>query len=140
MPSATSYDPIWHLCLRDVSVDSHASPTKAFINIKASKTDPFRQGVTITLGKTDQQLCPLTALLPFIALRNTQPGPLFQFTDGSFLTREKFVQEVRRLLQSAGIDPTPYSGHSFRIGAATTAARVGMDAALGGGALLISCI
>ena len=40
------------------------------------------------------------------------------------------MQEVRRLLQSAGIDPTPYSGHSFHIGAATTAARIGMDAAL----------
>ena len=91
MPSATSYDPTWHLCLREVSVNSHTSPTKALINSKASKTDSFRQGVTITQGKTDQQLCQLTALLPFIALCNTQPGPLFQFRDDSFLTIEKFM-------------------------------------------------
>ena len=37
MPSAMSYDPTWPLCLRDVSVDSHTFPTKAFINIKAPK-------------------------------------------------------------------------------------------------------
>ena len=47
--------------LRDVSIDSHTSPTKAFI--KVCQSDPFRQSVTITLGKTDQQLRPLIALL-----------------------------------------------------------------------------
>ena len=129
-PSPNSYDPTWHLCLGDLAIDSHTCPTKAFLNIKASKTDPFRQGVTITLGKTNQQLCPLAALLPYVALRGSQPGPLFQFTDGAYLTRERFVKEIKLLLQATGVDPSPYSGHSFRIGAATTAAQAGLDAAL----------
>ena len=68
-------------------------------------------------------------ILPYIAQWGSQPGLLFRFGDGSFLTRERFVREVRQLLTSAGIDPTPYSGHSFRIGAATTAAHAGLDAA-----------
>ena len=40
------------------------------------------------------------------------------------------MREVRRLLTLAGIAPTPYCGHSFCIGAATTAAQAGLDAAL----------
>ena len=70
------------------------------------------------------------AILPLLARRGAMPGPLFQFQDGSFLTREKFVAEVRQLLLAANINAEPYAGHSFRIGAATTAAHAGMDAAL----------
>lgn len=129
-PTSSSYDPSWHLCVGDLALDSHSAPTLLSITIKASKTDPFRQGATITLGKTGQQLCPITAILPYVATRGAQAGPLFRFQDGSFLTRDRFVKEVRQLLVAAGIDPQPYSGHSFRIGAATTAAHAGMDAAL----------
>lgn len=129
-PTASTFDPSWHLCITDIALDSHVAPTKLFLTIKASKTDPFRQGVTITLGKTGQQLCPMTSILPYLAQRGAKPGPLFCFADGSFLTRKRFVREVRGLLASAGIDPAPYSGHSFRIGAATAAAQAGLDAAL----------
>ena len=69
-------------------------------------------------------------ILPYVAMRGATAGPLFCFHDGSFLTRDKFVIGVWQLLVAAGIDPNPYSGHSFRIGAATTAAHAGMDAAL----------
>ena len=40
------------------------------------------------------------------------------------------VKEVRSALASVGIDPAPYSGHSFRIGAATTAAAAGVEDAV----------
>ena len=129
-PSGASYDPSWHLCVQDLALDSHINPTKLFVTIKASKTDPFRQGSTVTLGKTDRLLCPISAILPYVAVRGSEAGPLFCFQDGSFLTRDTFVKGVRHLLVAAGIDPLPYSGHSFRIGAATTAAQAGMDAAL----------
>ena len=129
-PSGASYDPSWHLCVQDLALDSHINPTKLFVTIKASKTDPFRQGSTVTLGKTDRLLCPISAILPYVAVRGSEAGPLFRFQDGSFLTRDTFVKGVRHLLMAAGIDPLPYFGHSFRIGAATTAAQAGMDAAL----------
>ena len=53
-------------------------------------------------------------------------GPLFQFYDGRSLTRERFVQAVRKALTKAGFDHQVYAGHSFRIGAATTAAHCGI--------------
>ena len=48
------------------------------------------------------------------------------FRDGKPLTRERFVQQVRAALSQAGINYKGYSGHSFRIGAATTAAKRGV--------------
>lgn len=50
--------------------------------------------------------------------------------DGSPLTRDAFVNAVKQALLSAGIDNSAYSGHSFRIGAATAAARAGIPAFL----------
>ena len=41
---------------------------------------------------------------------------------GSFLTRGRFASETRLLLSKGGLDSSEFAGHSFRIGAATTAA------------------
>uniref|UniRef100_A0A1X7UVJ6 Tyr recombinase domain-containing protein n=1 Tax=Amphimedon queenslandica TaxID=400682 RepID=A0A1X7UVJ6_AMPQE len=43
--------------------------------------------------------------------------------DGNPLTRDQFVRLLRDALSSRGIDSQQYSGHSFRIGAATAAAQ-----------------
>jgi len=91
------------------------------VKIKASKTDPFHQGVLVYVGRTNQPLCPVSALLAYMVRRGNRPGPLFIFQDGRPLTRPHFVTEVRKTLLAAGNDPKPYSGHSFRIGAAITA-------------------
>ncbi len=56
-----------------------------------------------------------------MAARGSAPGPLFNFHDGKFLTRDNFVKAVRAALPAAGVDAAHYSGHSFQIGAATTA-------------------
>ena len=49
------------------------------------------------------------------------------FKDGRPLTRAWFVQAVRQALSEAGIDQSNYCLHSFRIGAATTAAANGIE-------------
>ena len=51
----------------------------------------------------------------------------FLFKDGSHLTREQLVQHVRQALKAAGMDTEGYTGHSFRIGTATTAALSGVE-------------
>ena len=42
------------------------------------------------------------------------------------LLKEAFVSEIRRALETAGLNPALYAGHSFRIGAATSAAAAGI--------------
>ena len=130
VPSDSSYDEGAHLNFKDVSVDSMEKPSRLKIRIKASKTDPFRQGVDIFVGRTGNELCSVAAALVYMVQRGPGPGPLFQFQDGKPLTWQRFVARVREALTSAGVDCSAYSGHSFRSGAATTAAKCGVSDAM----------
>ena len=126
VPADNAYDPTAHLNTEDISVDRKTNPSMARIKLKKSKTDPFRQGVDIYVGRTFGQLCPVAAILAYLAVRGPDTGPLFMFADGRFLTRDRFVTRVRGALTAAGLDCSQYAGHSFRIRAATTAAQKGI--------------
>ena len=127
VPNQAGYDSGAHLSIDDVSADSRSSPTMIVVNIKQSKTDPFRQGVKLHLGKTGKEVCPVVAILPYLAVRGGKPGPLFVLEDTAFLTRQKFTDLLSSALHLAGIDDKRYTTHSFRIGAATTAKAAGLD-------------
>ncbi len=134
VPSAKSFDPEVHLCSGDVRVDSRESPSYLEVKIKASKTDVFPKGVTVVLGVSGADICPIAAILSYMAwLRpraDAQQSPFFTCSDGSLLTRDRFVREIRVVLSAAGIAAEHYAGHSFRIGAATVAAARGMPDSL----------
>ena len=49
-------------------------------------------------------------------------SPLFVDSDLTVLTRNRFIGYVHHLLSRLGTDVSRYNGHSFRIGAATSAA------------------
>ena len=128
MPSDKNYDEAVHLSVRDISVDDPEHPSMFKIRIKQSKTDPFRKGIDLFVGKTGSCLCPVAAMLSYLQVRGVcRAGPLFLYSDSRVLTRQRFVDAVRDGLKKAGVDQTSYSGHSFRIGAATTAASKGVD-------------
>ena len=126
VPSEGGYDEGAHLSFQDVSVDDLRNPQMLQVRIKASKTDPFRSGVDVFVGRTNGSLCPVAAVLSYMMKRGSNPGPLFIFSDGKPLTRSRFVSEVKEALAKAGVDSSCYSGHSFRSGAATTAAKRGI--------------
>ena len=124
IPSNTSYNEECHLSPADISIDDRNNPQLLKLKIKQSKTDPFRRGVDIYLGATGTTLCPIKAILPYLALRpNHHNGPLFIFEDGRSLTHQHFSSILDNLLSRLGFDTTQYNTHSFRIGAATTAAQ-----------------
>ena len=79
------------------------------------------------VGATGNDLCPVAAVLTFLTRTGAGPGPVFKFHDGSPLTRCWLVTEVQRALETAGVDYKRYTGHSFRSGAATIAARRGIE-------------
>ena len=58
VPSDLAYDKNAHLSIDDVLVDNVSSPRWLEIRIKASKTDPFRKGISIFIGKNRQQYLP----------------------------------------------------------------------------------
>ena len=123
-PDDTNYYTQKRLSVGDITIDSHCNPTVLRIFLKTSKTDCEFKGVHIFVGKTGDDLCPVAAVTAFLAIRGNSPGPMFQFKDRTLSTKQRFIFHIRSALQSAGIDPTQYAGHSFRIGAATTAADV----------------
>ena len=91
-----------------VAVDSHVTPTTVKIFLKKAKTDPFGNGVNIFLGRNDTLLCPVTAVLRYLAVRTEAVGPLFVWEDNSPLTRDQFVRRVKKALQSVGVDAQSY--------------------------------
>ena len=125
VPNLASFSPSIHLGVADISVDSSSSPSCLRVRIKASKTDPFRKGCFVHIGRGTYPLCALQALLSYLTIRGNGPGPLFLLQDGRPLSRALLTDWLRRILSSAGI-PGNFSSHSFRIGAATVAARIGI--------------
>ena len=78
------------------------------------------------MSKMGTTLCPVVAVLSYLAVHRGPDGPLLIHANGLPLTRDQFVSEVKKALQTAQIDSSLYSGHSFRIGVASTAAAVGV--------------
>ena len=130
VPSSQSYDAGAHLSVGDVTLDNREQPSLVQVTIKASKTDPFRKGVVIFMGTTQNRLCPVAAISAYLAVRGSSPGPFFTFKEGTPLSRELFVARVRSALTVAGIQASQFAGHSFRIGAASTAAARGVEDSL----------
>ena len=120
-PGVSQFDDKVHLSVSDISVDRHDAPAMILINLKQTKTDQLRKGITVALDKTNKSpLCLVSALLSYLVVRGTAPGPLFISANGQFLTRAHFVEEVKKALQLAETDVSDFNGHSFRIGAAST--------------------
>jgi hypothetical protein len=101
---------------------------KGLLHLKSSKTDIERRGVDVRLFRTRTSVCPVTCLKTFLQFRNNNKpdSSLFCLPNGQPLTRRAFVTNLKHLLVRLGISPISYSGHSLRIGAATSAAAVGI--------------
>jgi integrase len=115
----------WHVTRR--SVQFAEDDSRVFLTLPASKTDPFRIGITITIAAAPDAACPVKSLRHLFE-RHPRPSysPLFTLDgpDPAF-TRTKVINRLRDLLLGLGI-PGNYSGHSFRRGAATWARSIGI--------------
>ena len=120
----SAFDPRVHLAWGDITVSDDGRMLR--ILLKRSKTDQFMRGVEVFIGTTGNDLCPVAATREYVTHRGSAPGAFFRFADGTPLTKPRFVELVRRALVRAGVPVSGYSGHSFRIGAATAASQAGI--------------
>ena len=97
-----SYDVSCQLTMDDVVIDDGQNPTVVRIHLKRMKTTPF-SGVDVFLGGTDDDLCPVSALLAYWVVRRVALGPLFRFQDGRFLTKQMFMERMRMGLDTLGL-------------------------------------
>ncbi len=78
VPSASAFDPAVHLAWGDVIVDNLQTPTSVSFHLKRSKCDQFGNGVDVFVGRSGNELCPVVAILSYIARRGDGPGSFFR--------------------------------------------------------------
>ena len=66
--------------------------------------------------------CPVKAMESYLAVHGNSSGPLVIFAGGILVTKSFFFAQLNKSLAWAGLSSSSYKGHSFHIGAATTAA------------------
>ena len=93
-----------------------------FVNLRVSKTDPFRYGTRLHLFRINSDICPVQAAIQYFDIIPSVSGPMFQFQDGKFLTRHFITYLLHHALPSVHNINT----HSFRIGGASAASSHGI--------------
>ena len=116
------FDPVVDLTMQDVQFTSSSSMS---IQIKASKTDPFRQGITLHFFQMKPPICPVRMMSIYfrnrMRLGGSHDSPLFIDSKGNAVSRDFFIRHLKMIMSRLGFDQAEFSGHSLRIGAATTA-------------------
>ena len=71
------FHPSTHMTVSDLQADSLVNPTCFKVHIKYTKTDPFRMGCDIYLGRGKGFVCPIVALGNYLSVPGSTSGPLF---------------------------------------------------------------
>ena len=131
VPSNEEFDTSSHLTAADAKLHTSSDGMEYLtVHIKRSKTDQRGQGVTLYTGHSGHRVCAVCAMKKNLAIRGrpvSSAAPLFQLADSSPVTKAGLLTFVSHLLRLIGIDPSQYSGHSFRIGGATSASLAGLS-------------
>ncbi len=102
------------------------------VTIRKSKTDQQGEGreVGIPFGSTPAT-CPVRTLRHWLELACIEDGPVFRAVNrhrgisNKRLSDRAVALVVKRAVETIGLDPDEFSGHSLRAGLATEAARAG---------------
>lgn len=131
--SKTSYDIETLLRLQDVNLHTTQTGDEyAALHLRKSKTDQQHRGVVLYVGHAHHTVCAVCALKINLRLQHARPratpsDPLFRLSSGLPLARRDLTTFLSTLLRLVGLDPHHYSGHSFRIGGATSATIAGLN-------------
>ncbi|XP_048031305.1 formin-like protein 7 [Megalobrama amblycephala] len=124
----SNFNPKVHPTISDLSVLD--DDTISYF-IKQSKTDQTRKGHFIYIFNLSSPIQPYQSLLAYLHFRSSQAkfpsDPLFTDDSNHPITRFWFQKHLKAVLIQSGIPAANYSSHSFRIGAATTAAQKGLS-------------
>ena len=126
------YTLMYYACLRASEVISTESPEHivqmsqvsfltdnksfylSFTSYKHCSDSSFKLIVTTTSTPD----CPVKNMENYLAVRGTQPGPLYHIA-GVPLTRHQFSNTLNHCLKYLKLDPSHFNTHSFRIGRTT---------------------
>lgn len=123
--TCNSFHDMFFLRVSDVQIAPDLSFFK--LHLRVSKTDPFAKGVTITIFE-NSLMTPVASMRSYLNLRLSQgalpSAPLFvnDLFSSKPLLRHTFMSYLKETLARIGLENESFTGHSFRIGASTSAA------------------
>ena len=82
---------------------------------------------TVQVSKQKAPICPMEAMSTYLKHRGQHPGPLFIVSNCTPVSRQMFQKHFSRSCLFCDIPIKYFKGHSFRIGAATLAAKIGFS-------------
>ena len=109
----------------DVAMRGESPHRRLAIKVRFSKTDQLGAGCAITIPESGSHMCPVVAVAAYTRIRSAQGTAFFRHFDTSPLTRHGFTRILRRCVSLLELPLQCYTAHSFRIGAATSAAMRG---------------
>ena len=119
---------------------SFMSPSEATLHLPNSKTDTTGRGVDVPLVCNGTATSSLHAMRQYLGVDESYVGPLDNGHRPLFmmpslsrvsvpLSRGTFLSRLRQALDSAGLNPASYSGHSMRKGGAQSLFDAGVSTA-----------
>ena len=120
--SSAGTDNPHNLLFSQIAIEESLSIT--FTSFKHCKGPPF----VLIVSKQPESLteiCPVRLLQQYLGVRGAKPGALFQNLGGCAVTRSQFNKALKNALHFCRLPASKYKGHSFRIGAATEACKLG---------------
>ncbi len=124
-------------CLKRKDITFATDGSMFNLRLPTSKTDPFRIGVDIPIYRNNNiRWCPVLMMDKYLrqcgeciimSSLNNSEAPLFVYEEGKPFTRNKFLSYLKQVMCRLGYDEQKYSGHSFRVGAATSAAAAKLE-------------
>lgn len=130
---ADAFNPYHSLTRGDLKISTAEDGREVlWVRVRRSKTNQFKERVHYVglVAVPGSFMCPVTMWRRHILVNPaSEDDPAFCYGGGrgartTPLTHEVLVKTLKALCEMAGMDPTQYSGHSFRRGGATDAFRL----------------
>jgi hypothetical protein len=126
--TAPTNSPDQALQTSDLSFSSDGSKQQATIVLRKFKH--HRGGDPVYVKMESYQhivICPVRSLITYLQCKQSSVGPLFAFIDGCPVPRSWFSTQLDFAVRFCGLNSSRYKTHSFRIGAASSAAARGLS-------------
>ena len=107
--SAVVFNLAVHLAWGHVAVGNVQNPLVLTFTLKRSKCDQFGNGVDVFIGRSGDELCPVTAVLTYITRRGNCLGAFFLLEGERPLAKAHFSSRVQAVLWSAGVQFNNYT-------------------------------
>ena len=127
VPDNVLFDSSKHLSVSDLRL--YRDEKMFSLTLKQSKTDRTGKGVEVYVGCSSNVVCAYCLMVDFMDRRSSYvaTSPLFADKNIPVLRKSVFINATRLVLSTLGLDPSCYSGHSYRAGSATSGADNGFN-------------